>query len=274
MGIGPFAVFAVLFLVLPTAGLFIGAFQDAEGNFTLANIAGLMTPIVANAFRQSIIVSGVSAILGAVIGLAIAMSLAGPGIPRFLREGLMTLSGVASNFAGVPLAFAFLATIGRLGLVTILLRDLLGIDIYAAGFTILGTTGLTLTYLYFQLPLMVLLIMPAVEGLKKEWGEASAMLGATPWQHAWRITAPILFPSFAGAALLLFANGFGAVATAFALTGSFINLVTILLFAEIRGEVLHDPNLGYALAFGMVAITAVCNIIYLRLRAFSARRFR
>ena len=204
----------------------------------------------------------------------IAMALAGPGIPRFIRDGLLTLSGVASNFAGVPLAFAFLATIGRLGLVTILLRDLLGIDIYAAGFTVLGTTGLTLTYLYFQLPLMVLLIMPAVEGLKKEWIEASAMLGATPWQHAWRITAPILFPSFAGAALLLFANGFGAVATAFALTGSFINLVTILLFAEIRGEVLHDPNLGYALAFGMVAITAVCNIVYLRLRAFSARRFR
>lgn len=274
MGIGPFAVFAVMFLVMPTVGLFIGAFQDADGNPTLANIAGLMTPVVANAFRQSIIVSGVSALLGAVCGLAIALALTGPGTPRFVREGLLTLSGVASNFAGVPLAFAFLATIGRLGLVTILLRDLLGIDIYAAGFTVLGTTGLTLTYLYFQLPLMVLLIMPAVEGLKKEWREASAMLGATGWQHAWRITAPILFPSFAGATLLLFANGFGAVATAYALTGSFINLVTILLYAEIRGEVLHDANLGYALAFGMVAITGVCNVIYLRLRAFSARRFR
>ena len=274
MGLGPFAVFAFLFLVLPTVGLFVGAFQDADGEPTLANIAGLMTPVVANAFRQSLIVSGASAVVGAVFGLAIAMALAGPGTPRFLREALLTLSGVASNFAGVPLAFAFLATIGRLGLVTIILRDVFGIDIYAAGFTVLGTTGLTLTYLYFQLPLMVLLIMPAVEGLKREWREASEMLGATGWQHAWRITAPVLFPSFAGAALLLFANAFGAVATAYALTGSFINLVTILLYAEIRGEVLHDANLGYALAFGMVAITGVCNIIYLRLRAFSARRFR
>jgi len=274
MGLAPFAAFAVLFLVLPTAGLFVGAFQDANGNFTLANIAGLATPVVANAFRESIIISGASALLGAVGGLAVAMALVGPGSPRVLRATMLTLSGVASNFAGVPLAFAFLATMGRVGVVTIILREALGIDIYAAGFNLLGATGLTLVYFYFQLPLMVLLIMPAVDGLKREWSEASAMLGATAWQHAWRITVPILFPSFAGATLLLFANAFGAVATAYALTGSFINLVTIVLYSEIRGEVLHDPNLGYALAFGMVAITGVCNLIYLRMRAFAERRFR
>jgi putative spermidine/putrescine transport system permease protein len=274
MGIGPFAAFAVLFLILPTAGLFAGAFQDAEGHFTLANIGRLLTPVVASAFKASLMVSGASALIGAVFGLAVAMALQGPGLPAPVRAAMLTLSGVASNFAGVPLAFAFLATVGRLGLVTILLRQFLGFDIYAAGFNLLDITGLTLTYVYFQLPLMVLLIMPAVEGLRREWREASSMLGATLWQHAWRITLPILFPSVAGAALLLFANAFGAVATAYALTGSFINLVTILLYAEIRGEVLHDPNLGFALAFGMVFITGVCNIIYLRLRAFTERRFR
>ena len=274
IGLGPFAAFAVLFLVLPALRLFLGAFQDAAGHPTLANIAHLMTPVVANSFRASLIVSGASALLGAIAGLAVALALAGPGTPRALRGALLTLSGVASNFAGVPLAFAFLATVGRIGLVTLLLRDWLGINIYNAGFNLLGVGGLTLVYVYFQMPLMVLLIMPAVEGLRREWREASEMLGASAFQHAWRITAPILFPSFAGAALLLFANAFGAVATAYALTGSFINLVTILLYAEIRGEVLHDPNLGYALAFGMVAITGVCNLIYLRLRAYTERRFR
>jgi len=91
-------------------------------------------------------------------------------------------------------------------------------------------------------------------------------------QHTLMVVAPILAPTVIGAALLLFANAFGAVATAFALTGSSINLVTILLFAQIRGDVLHDPNLGYALALGMVVITGVCNLAYLRLRAMTARR--
>ncbi len=273
-GLAPFAAFTALFLVLPTAGLFVGAFQDASGHPTLANIAGLFTPSVLNAFHQSLVISGASAVLGAAAGLAVAMALADGGRPGVLRSAALTLSGVASNFAGVPLAFAFLATLGRLGLVTAVLNNVFGFNIYAAGFNLLDATGLTLTYLFFQMPLMVLLIMPAVDGLKREWSEASAMLGATGWQHAWRITAPILFPSVAGAALLLFANAFGAVATAYALTGSAINLVTILLYAQIRGDVLHNPNLGYALALGMVVITGVCNLAYLRLRAFAERRFR
>jgi putative spermidine/putrescine transport system permease protein len=274
IGIVPFAAFAVLFLVLPTAGLFVGAFQDASGQPTLANVAGLFTPSVVNAFRLSLVVSGGSAVLGAVFGLAVALALTGPGMPGLLRAGALTLSGVASNFAGVPLAFAFLATIGRAGLATWLLANFLGVDLYASGFNLLTAMGLTLTYLYFQLPLMVLLIMPAVDGLKREWREASSMLGATTWQHAVSVAGPILAPSVAGATLLLFANAFGAVATAFALTGSGINLVTILLYAQIRGDVLHDPNLGYALALGMVVITGACNLAYLRLRAFAERRYR
>ena len=274
IGLLPFAAFAALFLVLPTAGLFAGAFQDAEGHLTLANLTGLFTPSVISAFRLSIGISGASALLGAASGLAVALALHGGGTPGPIRAAALTLSGVTSNFAGVPLAFAFLATIGRAGLATALLKALFGIDLYASGFNLLGATGLTLTYLYFQLPLMVLLIMPAVDGLKREWTEASAMLGATSWQHTLRITAPILAPAVAGATSLLFANAFGAVATAYALTGSTINLVTILLYAQIRGDVLHDPNLGYALALGMVIITGVCNLAYLRLRGIAGRRLR
>ena len=270
----PFSGFAVLFLLLPTAYLFIGAFQNGEGAFTLANLHGLLTPTVLQAFRVSIIISGASAVLGAAAGLAVALALHGDGAPGLLRAGVLTLSGVASNFAGVPLAFAFLATLGRAGLATAVLQSLFGIDLYASGFNLLGITGLTLTYLYFQMPLMVLVIMPAVDGLKREWSEASEMLGASPLQHALRITAPILAPAVAGAALLLFANAFGAVATAYALTGSSINLITILLYAQIRGDVLHDPNLGYALAFGMVVVTGVCNLAYLRLRGLADRRLR
>ena len=273
-GIGPFVAFAVFFLLLPTSNLLIGAFQDVDGNFTTANILGLFTPSVMTAFRVSIIISLASSVLGAACGLAVALALRTDAVPRVVRQAVLTLCGVTSNFAGVPLAFAFLATIGRAGLLTALLSRLFGIDLYAGGFNLLSLVGLTFTYLYFQMPLMVLVIMPAVEGLKRDWSEAAAMLGASPAQFTLRIVAPILAPNVIGATLLLFANAFGAVATAYALTGSSINLVTILLFAQIRGDVLHDPNLGYALALGMVVVTGVCNIAYLRLRAFSDRRLR
>ena len=171
----------------------------------------------------------------------------------------MTFSGVASNFAGVPLAFAFLATLGRTGLVTALLVNVFGFNLYRTGFNLLSFWGLTLTYLYFQIPLMVLILTPALDGLKREWREASEILGASTWQY-WRYVAlPVLWPSLLGTTLLLFANAFGAIATAYALTGSSLNIVTILLFAQIRGDVLHDPNLGYALALGMIVITGVSN---------------
>jgi putative spermidine/putrescine transport system permease protein len=274
LGVTPFLVFALMFLILPTSYLVIGAFQDANGNFTLQNLIDLGQPQIVAAYTISIQISGASALIGAGFGALLAYSAIGGGLPRWIRPTLTTFSGVASNFAGVPLAFAFLATLGRTGLVTILLKELFGFNLYATGFNILTFWGLTLTYLYFQIPLMVLIITPALDGLKKEWREASSILGASTWQY-WRyIAGPVLWPSFLGASLLLFANAFGAIATAYALTGSSLNIVTILLYAQIRGDVLHDPHLGYALAFGMIVITAFSNIAYIMLRARSERWLR
>jgi putative spermidine/putrescine transport system permease protein len=121
---------------------------------------------------------------------------------------------------------------------------------------------------------MVLILAPALDGLKREWREASSILGATPWQY-WRYVAlPVLWPSILGTTLMLFANAFGAIATAYALTGSSLNIVTILLYAQIRGDVLHDQNLGYALALGMILITGLSNGAYIWLRGRSERWLR
>ena len=170
------------------------------------------------------------------------------------------------------MAFAFLSTLGRLGLVTVLLRSWFDINIYSTGFSILSFVGLTITYLYFQIPLMVLIVTPALEGLKKEWREACDCLGGTTFQY-WRFVAlPVLWPSIVGATLLLFANAFGAVATAYALTGSALNIVPIMLYAQIRGDVLHNPNLGYAMALGMIVITGLANTGYMVLRSRSDKR--
>ena len=270
LAIAPFILFALLFLVIPTFGLVVGAFQDPQGNFTLQNIIDLGTPQIVASFWISIRISAASALLGAAIGLVVALAIIRGRLPNAIRSTVMTFSGVASNFAGIPLAFAFLATLGRLGLVTVLLK-LAGLDIYKSGFNLLSFWGLTITYLYFQIPLMILIIAPAIDGLKKEWGEAAATLGANKYQF-WRyIGFPVLWPNLLGTLSLLFANAFGAIATAYALTGSSLNIVPILLHAQIRGDVLHNPGLGAALALGMIVITAFANVIYLIIRTRAAR---
>jgi putative spermidine/putrescine transport system permease protein len=271
VGIVPFVAFAFLFLILPTLQIITGAFRNPAGEFTLANIANLFQPSILSAYWISIRISVASAFLGCVAGFLLAWAIVLGGLPSAVRSPLLTFSGVASNFAGVPLAFAFLATFGRLGLVTLILRDWFGINIYAYGFNILSFGGLTLTYLFFQIPLMVLIVTPALDGMRREWREAASILGATGFQY-WRMVAlPILWPTLLGTFALLFANAFGAVATAYALTGSSLSIVPILLFAQIRGDVLQDPHLGYALAFGMIVVTGIANFVYIWLRTRSER---
>ncbi|MCX8507308.1 MAG: ABC transporter permease subunit, partial [Rhodobacteraceae bacterium] len=229
------------------------------------------TGAIPAAYWISIKISVASALFGCLIGFAVAAAVVLGGLPKWIRGPLLTFSGVASNFAGVPLAFAFLATLGPLGMVTVFLKTQLGIDLRSLGFNLLSFWGLTITYLFFQIPLMILIITPALDGLKKEWREAAAILGATGPQY-WRMVAlPILFPSLLGTFALLFANAFGAVATAIALTGSSLSIVPILLYAQIRGDVLGNPHLGYALAFGMIVVTGIANGIYIWLRARSER---
>lgn len=271
LGALPFFLFCLMFLVAPVLYLVKGAFQNPAGDYTLENIAALATPNIVAAFSLSIRLSLVSAALGTVAGLLLAWAVILGGLPRWVRPAFMTFSGVASNFAGIPLAFAFIATLGRLGLVTVVLRDVFGFNLYGSGFNLFSFWGLAVTYLYFQLPLMLLIITPAMDGLKSEWREAAEILGANRRQY-WRMVAlPVLTPSVLGCFLLLFANAFGTLATIYALTGSRFAVVPIVLFQQIQGNVLYNPNLGYALALGMVLIMAVSNTLYLVLRSRAER---
>ncbi len=272
VGLLPFVIFVLMFLVLPTMHIVIGAFQTRDGAFTLQNILDLNSGTIPSSYWISVKISVASAALGCLIGFAMAAAVVFGAVPRWFKAPLLTFSGVASNFAGVPLAFAFLATFGPVGLVTVLLRNNFGIVLQRdLGFSILSFWGLTITYLFFQIPLMILIITPALEGLRREWREAAEVLGATGLQY-WRMVAlPILFPSILGTFALLFANAFGAVATAIALTGSSLNIVPIQLYAQIRGDVLGNPHLGYAMAFGMIVVTAIANIAYIWLRVRAER---
>ncbi len=274
LGVIPFFVFAFLFIVLPSITLLIGAFRDNAGKLTLMNFVGLLDPSILSAYWVTIKISLATAIGGGLLGFLMAYAVTVGKLPPAVRTTLMTFSGVASNFAGVPLAFAFIATLGRTGLVTLLLKNVLGLNLYDQGFSLYSFWGLTLTYMFFQFPLMILVITPALDGLKKEWSEAAENLGATQSLYWRKVALPILMPSILGSMILLFGNSFGAYATAYSLTGGFINLITIVIGSQIKGDIYYNPGLGYALAVGMVLVMSVMMFIYYSLRRRSERWLR
>ncbi len=270
LGIVPFLLFSIAFLFAPGINIFINSFRGPNDEFTLNNIAGLFAQNIFDSFSVTLRISLASAALGGVLGLLVAYALVIGGAPRIVRILFMTFSGVASNFAGVPLAFAFISTLGRLGLVTLLLKQI-GVDLYAEGFNLYGFWGLVLTYTYFQMPLAILVFAPPLEGLKKQWREAAESLGANSLQYWQFIGLPILFPAMLSVFILLFGNAFGAYATAYALTGGQINLVPLVIARQISGDVLNNQGFGSALALGMIVMMAISITLYSLLQNRTAR---
>ena len=258
LGLTPFAIYVVLFLGIPTVLAVATGFFTADGDFTFANIAGLAAPNVIAAFGASFFISAVSAIVGAVVGAAVCYALLGARPDGMLRSFIDSASSVLAQFGGVMLAFAFIATIGIQGLVTVKLRDLFGIDIFTNGVWLYQVPGLLLPYIYFQVPLMIITFMPALQGLKLQWAEANATLGGTKLTYWVRIAAPVLAPSFFGSLLLLFANAFSSYATAAALISQGAQIVPLQIRSALVSEtVLGRENMAGALALGMVVVMVI-----------------
>jgi len=275
LGVMPFFLFTFLFLLYPSSTIAVRSFQNSvTHSFTLKNILGLFSNhYILGAYLVSIQISLVTSLGGGIFGFLLAYAAIRGGLPKFMRTGLMTFCGVASNFAGVPLAFAFIALLSPTGMLIGWLRAL-GYNPYFHGFTLYTFWGLSIVYMYFQFPLMVLIIAPAIDGLRREWLEASENLGASSFQY-WRYVAfPILLPSILGTMILLFGNSFGAFATAQALTGGQINLVTIVIGSQLRGDVLGDVGTGYAMALGMVVVMAIAITGYTLLQRRTERWLR
>ena len=273
LGVVPFFVYVAIFLVLPAATVMVGAFQGASSGYTFDTVLDLVrTANLRHAYAQSIEISLVTALLGGILGFLIAYAAIRDGTPNWIRSAFATFSGVAANFGGIPLAFAFIATLGTIGILTQFLTNTFGYNLYEHGFTLFSKTGVELAYLYFQIPLMILVIAPAIDGMRQEWSEASANLGARRLQF-WRyIGLPVLFPSLLGAVILLFGNAFAAYATAYALTsGTALQLVPILIGSDLAGNVSSNPHEGQALAFGMFVVLAAMMLFYIPLQRRATR---
>jgi putative spermidine/putrescine transport system permease protein len=270
-GAVPFFAYVVVFLIIPTLVVVIGAFAG-DGGFTLGNVKALGNEYVVDAFGRSLALSAVSALLGAVLGALLAYALATAKPDGLLRRTVTAASGVLAQFGGVTLAFAFLATIGLSGFVTVFLQDHLGIDIYSHGVWLFELPGLMLVYTYFQIPLMVIVFLPALDGIRPQWREASESLGGTTWQYWTKVAGPLLAPAFLGSTLLLFANAFSAYATAAALVSQGNPIVPLQIRSALTSEVvLGQQNLGKAMALGMVIIVAVVMALYAWLQNRTAK---
>jgi len=183
----PFLVITIGVMVLPLAFMLEGSFQSKEGFFTFDNYLQMTAPVYTQSFRNSILLSGITAILGTILGTAVGYFVHQLRSSR-VRELVVTLCDVTSNFSGAPLAFAFIVILGSNGVLTLALSHYFGWKIYPT-FSIYSFWGLVLAYTYFQLPLMVLLVLPAVAGLKQEWREAALSLGADARSY-WRYIGP------------------------------------------------------------------------------------
>lgn len=274
LGIVPFFVYVGLFLLLPSAIIFAGSLVAADGSLNFSNYTSLNQPFLVKSFANSLIISAVSAVVGAFAGALLAYAVVTGNPQGLLRRSVTSAAGVLAQFGGVTLAFAFIATLGTIGFVTVFLKDH-GVDIFPHGVWLYELSGLTLIYLYFQIPLMVLVFLPALDGIRPQWREATESLGGNTW-HYWRYVAgPLLAPAFIGCTLLLFANSFSAYATAAALiTGGGV-IVPLQIQHVLVSEIgRNQPGLAKALALAMILVVAIVMVLYSQLQRRTSRWLR
>jgi len=258
----PFVVYVAVFLVAPTASVVVGAFQTGSGGFTLHNLSQATSGVYRHGLVTSLELAAITSIVPAIAGLLLAHAINSGRHGTSLRRAVLSVSGTFANFGGVPLAFLFIAALGTSGIATKWLAAI-GLDPYRHGFNLYSFSGVALVYMYFQIPLMVLVITPALDGLRPTWREAADSLGATPWQYWRQVGIPVLMPSFLGALLLLFGSGLSAYATAEALTSGSIALTPIQIGALLSGNVISgQENLGKALGFLLIAIVGPTMVVY------------
>jgi putative spermidine/putrescine transport system permease protein len=262
VGLLPFLAYLTIFLLVPTVTVVVGAFRDDDGGYSLTKIRLLGDETALNALKNSLVLSFSSAVVGAVLGALLAYLVVTASPTSVLRRVVTSVCGVLAQFGGVTLAFAWMATLGGGGLLTTVLADAIGSDPNGVPW-LYELRGLILVYTYFQIPLMVIVFLPALEGLRPQWREAAVNLGATTWQYWTQVAFPLLRPAFLGSLLLLFANAFAAYATAAALISQGGFITPLLIRTSLTSEVLlGQRNFGFALALEMIVVVAIVMSLY------------
>ncbi|KYG90130.1 ABC transporter permease [[Bacillus] sp. KCTC 13219] len=264
--LSPFLVLVFLFFLIPLLYMLITSFQN-NGSFTLQQYETILSnSYILQGFKNSITLSVVSAVIALVVTLFAVYAIM--NFSERMRERILILTNLTSNFSGIPLAFAFIVLLGNSGLFT-LLFDKWGIGILSS-FSLYSWAGLLLIYIYFQMPLALMLLYPIYDGIQQQWKEAAALLGASTFQFWLKIGLPVILPGVVGTFSVLFANAMGAYASAYALTNSSYNLVAIRIGALIKGDIFAQPELASAIA----VLLAVAMVLAMLLSEWSIAKTR
>ena len=269
----PFLSYVILVLGVPTVAIINYAFRSNSGHFTWQNIHTILSGgQFRTGFETSLKLALVTAIIPG-IGTFIAYAISTSSHAPFKRISAAT-SGVLAQFGGVNLAFMFIASFGFVGVATKWLNAI-GVDPWSHGFDLYKFWGVAFVYMYFQIPLMVLIITPAFAGLHPAWREAAENLGASRWRYWRHVGIPVLTPAILGSMFLLFGSGFSAYATAEALTTGTISITPIQIGSILQGNVIAgENNIAYALAFAMIVILLITVVGYVLLRRRTSRWLR
>ena len=256
---------ALLFLIViffelaPAAYILFSSFNSDNG-MTFANYAEAFTSKYYRlALLHSIVLAIVSALIGIAVGTIAALCI--KGLSAGASNRILTFINTTTNYAGVPLAFAFMVLLGTTGVVTVFMKNVMGVDIYNSGFNLYSWGGLTLVYVYFQIPLAIMLMFPAAGSIKDSTREAAKILGANNFKFWIRIGIPTLLPAILGSLCILFANALGAYATAYALVASNKGILAICVANLVSGDMSANPYLACSLATIMGAILMVMLFI-------------
>jgi len=261
LGLAPLISFMAIFLGLPLIAILKFSFLNSENQFTLNNFVTISSGIYREAFWLSFQLSFTSAVISLLFGFLFSYSISTSQFAP-LKRAVATASGVLANTGGVPLAFMFIAVLGSYGMLTTWLKNV-GVEIYGGSWTLYSFSGLLIVYLYFQVPLMVLISLPLFENIRSEWRDAAISLGASTVDYWRKILIPILTPQLLGFFLLLFANSFAAYATAAALTSGSLALVPVQIASLIGSNVQVDgANTAMALGLGMVLLVGISTVGY------------
>ncbi|EJG1732160.1 ABC transporter permease subunit [Vibrio parahaemolyticus] len=266
----PFALFFYLFQLAPMIWVLFNSFIY-DGEFALDNyIEVLDSAFMLQAFGNSLWLSVWSSIFGLAIATLLVSSLR--RVNSKLRDAVIAFTNMSSNFAGVPLSFAFIIILGTNGAITLLLKQygLLG------DFDLYGKWGLLAIYIYFQIPLAVLLLYPAFDALSDDWQAAAALLGART-SHYWaKVALPVLSPALFGTFIILVANAIGAYASVYALTSGNYNVITIRIASLVSGDLFLEPNLAAAISVILMALLAFITVInqWLIAKSYAAKKSR
>lgn len=256
----PFITVFFLFQIMPFLEVLkMSFFDEIKEEFSFTNYLYVFnSKLDIKAISASLSLSLWSTLWGLLIAFITAFSITKLKTSK-IKNALIAFTTMSNNFSGVPLAFAFIIILGTNGALTLLLKEI-GFET----FNIKSAAGILMIYIYFQIPLGILLLLPAINSLKPEWREANDLLGGSNFSYWRTIAIPILTKPLIGTAIILFANAIGAYATLYALSGSNFLVVPTRISSLINGNVFYDPHSASALAIIlMIILFFISSIHYL-----------